>query len=614
MAKQEDPELRQLAERALRGNRWQEALGHYGKLLAKVEVFDVRRYDGWLEGALTAYQALGRTREAGYVLLGLRRYAEAQRCFPPAERPLEWALAAARLGHHAEAARVLAESGQPVLAAFELEDAGAFAAARLEWERVVRDERLAGQPYETALARLRLGRALLRSGDAAAGARELSAAQRLLEAVADEAETRGEVEHAIHCYVLLIHLGREAGSFENVAEGYVNAIRLLVRNDRYDFALAFQYYDDFLTFAVERKEWYAAATLAREAATFAVKRGVVYERHYLTRAAELWEATATHNEAAGGPVELSENALHSAIDVAVSLNDHALVSRLYGALAALPVTPKRRARYLELARRGTAGLKVPETRAPGFPRQLRKAYAYKDSSRDDLVDWALEGDATAVLGRILVGADRGRDGDEVHEVRTLWRSALLALLVASAPRFSSTDARAAAALARALGAVNCYPVHRPLEQLARHAAPEVRAAVMVAVKNILLEPIVRIVQRGLADPVPLVVDAAIRTLRELGWRGGFETFARVFREAKDDRARLAALDAMTKAESFEAGLFILDVVRQETGPLASAAAERLAAFPNDDLLPVVRQAAEVETGERRAALERVAAKLAGAGR
>jgi len=549
MAKQEDPELRQLAERALRGGRWQEALGHYGKLLAKVEVFDVRRYDGWLEGALTAYQALGRTREAGYVLLGLRRYAEAQRHFPTAERPLEWALAAARLGHHAEAARVLSEAGQPVLAAFELEDAGAYAAARLEWERVVRDERLAGQPYETALARLRLGRALLRSGDAPAGARELSAAQRLLEAVADEAETRGEVEHAIHCYVLLIHLGREAGSFENVAEGYVNAIRLLVRNDRYDFALAFQYYDDFLTFAVERKEWYAAATLAREIAAYAVKTGYVYERHYLARAAELWEATARHNEAAGGPVDLSENALHAAIDVAVSMNDHALVARLYEALAALPLGPKRRARYQRLAARGAGGLAAPQVKAPGFPEHLRSPNAYRDPSRDDLVEWALENEPVAVLARLLVGADAAR-GEASFDERTVWRYALRGLLVANAPGFSPDDVRATAELARALGHVGVFQALGPLERLAGHAAPEVRAAVMASVRNTFYRRSLLIVQRGLADPSSLVSEEALRSLRWLGFRNGLDQLVRVYREAKEERVRLAVIDAMVRAEAF----------------------------------------------------------------
>ena len=99
------------------------------------------------------------------MLLGLRRYAEAQRHFPAAERPLEWALCAAKLGHHGDAARVLSESGRPVLAALELEAAGASAAARLEWERVLADPRLGGRPYETALGHFNLGEALLRIGD-----------------------------------------------------------------------------------------------------------------------------------------------------------------------------------------------------------------------------------------------------------------------------------------------------------------------------------------------------------------------------------------------------------------------------------------------------------------
>jgi hypothetical protein len=611
MATAEEVDLRQRAERAARGARWRESLALYGKLLEKVEVYDSRRYDGWLEGELAAYEALGRTREAGYVLLGLRRFAEAQRHFPPAERPLEWALAASRLGHHAEAARVLSEAGQPVLAAFELEAAGAFAAARLEWERVVRDARLVGLPYETALARLRLARALLRTNDGPAAARELATTQRLLEAVADEAETRGEILRAVECYVLLIHLGRETGSFENVAEGYLNSIRILVRDDRKP--LAFQYYDDFLSFAVERKEWYAAATLAREIAAYAVKTGYVYERHYLARAAELWEATAAHNEAAGGPVDLSENALHAAIDVAVSMNDHALVARLYEALAALPLAPKRRARYQRLAARGAGGLAAPQVKAPGFPEHLRSPNAYRDPSRDDLVEWALENEPVAVLARLLVGADAAR-GEASFDERTVWRYALRGLLVANAPGFSLDDVRATAELARALGNVGVFQALGPLERLAGHAAPEVRAAVMASVRNTFYRRSLLIVQRGLADPSSLVSEEALRSLRWLGFRNGLDQLVRVYREAKEERVRLAVIDAMVRAEAFEAGLFLLDIVRQETGALAAAAAERLAEFPGDDILPVVRQALEVETGDRRAALEGIVAKLAGPGR
>src|SRR5262249_56207564 len=113
MATPDDVDLRQRAERAVRGGRAREALSLYNTLLAKVDVYSAGRYDGWLEGVLGAYEQLGRPREAGFVLLGLRRFAEAQRHFPVAERPLEWALAASRLGRHGEPARALSHARPP---------------------------------------------------------------------------------------------------------------------------------------------------------------------------------------------------------------------------------------------------------------------------------------------------------------------------------------------------------------------------------------------------------------------------------------------------------------------------------------------------------------------
>ena len=222
---------RERADRALRAGRPREALSHYWQLLESVKATRAH-YESWMDGAVGAYLALNRTREAGYMLLGLRRYAEAQRHFPAAERPLEWALCAAKLGHHGDAARVLSESGRPVLAALELEAAGASAAARLEWERVLVDPRLVGRPYETALGHFNLGEALLRIGDRQGGARAFSEAQRLLETAADDFETRGEPVRAFDCYSVLLRLGKATDSFENVSEGYLNAIRVLAAEDQ----------------------------------------------------------------------------------------------------------------------------------------------------------------------------------------------------------------------------------------------------------------------------------------------------------------------------------------------------------------------------------------------
>jgi hypothetical protein len=604
MAPPDDVDVRQRADRALRAGHAREALALFGGLLAKVEVYNAGRYDGWLEGALAAYEQLGRTREAGFVLLALRRFAEAQQHFPVTERPLEWALAASRLGRHGEAARVLSEAGHPALAAVELETAGAPAAARLEWERVVRDPRLAGLPYETALARFSLGQALLRTNDRAAGERELTATQRLLESVADDFETRGEAQRALDCYRLLLRLGKDTGSFENAAEGYLNSIRILVREDQRFYAL--QYYEDFLAYAVERREWYAAATLAREAATYSLKVGLIFDRHYLGRAAELWEATATHNEAAGGPTDLSENALHAAIDAASTLGDHALVARLYGALAALPLAAKRRARYRRLAGRVGGGLAPALVPAAGFPEYLRRSGAYQDVSRQDLIEWELDGEPTAVLARLVV--------DLSFTDRKYARLALRAVLVASAPTFSLEDAPATAELALALGRTQVYEVLRPLERLYEHAAPEVRAAVMGGVGRVYNARSFNVVRRGLADPSPLVADEALRTLRRLGFRDGFDSLSRIFRETTDERVRAAALETIADIGTVEAGLFLLDLVRHDGGALRAAAEARLAAFPGDELAPLVRQALEIETGEPRAAFERILGAVTGPGR
>jgi len=295
------------------------------------------------------------------------------------------------------------------------------------------------------------------------------------------------------------------------------------------------------------------------------------------------------------------------------MDDHALVARLYGALAALPLAPGRRARYQRLAARGAGVLAAPRPRAPGFPDHLRSENAYHDPSQEDLVEWALDGDPTAVLARFMVGADRENAGASSDE-RKAWRLALRALLIATAPAFSLDDTRAAAEFALALGKVPVYQVLRPLEILAAHAAPEVRAAVMASARTSFLARSIALVQRGLADPSPVVSEEALRSLRWLGFRDGFDPLARVFREATEDRVRLAAIEAMWKVGTFEAGVFLLDIVRQESGLLAAAAAERLADFQGDDLLPLVRQALEVETGDRRAALERIVAKLAGPGR
>src|SRR3954454_9385533 len=72
-------DVKDRADRALRGGNPGEALPLYTSLLRQVTVLEAGLYESWLDGAAAAYRALGRMREAGYALVALRRYAEAER-------------------------------------------------------------------------------------------------------------------------------------------------------------------------------------------------------------------------------------------------------------------------------------------------------------------------------------------------------------------------------------------------------------------------------------------------------------------------------------------------------------------------------------------------------
>ncbi|HEX3903911.1 MAG TPA: HEAT repeat domain-containing protein [Polyangia bacterium] len=595
MRNTEEIHTRERADRALREGRSREALGHYWQLLGSVKAERVH-YERWLDGAVGAYLALNRTREAGYILLSLRRYSEAQRHFPAAERPLEWALCAAKLGHHSEAARVLSESGHRVLAAIELESAGAMAAARLEWERVLRDPRLGGRPYETALVHFNLGEALLQIGDRPGAMRAFVDAQRLLETAADGYETRGERQRAIECYGVLLRIGKDTASFENVAEGYLNAIRVLATDNH---SLLMQYYDDFLAYAVDRGEWHAAATVAREAADSSLRTGKKYAPFYLERAVEAWTRAARENQANDGPVDLSANALHAAIDASTALGDLEACGRLYAEMAELPVGEKRRLRYRTLAQRYAAMPAEPRQPTVGLPEYLRRAdsSAYPDVWRQDLVEWELGGDPSAVLVRYVANNP---------PTNQYLRQGLRALLICNDPGFSREKVQEVALLISALGGVRHYDVLSPLERLFDHPAPEVRGAVMGAVTLVYTTRIFGLIRRGLADPAPSVANEALSALRNVKFVDALDPAMRIFRESVDERVRLAVLEGIGRIGTPEAALGLIEAVRQETGAVRAAAETQLARLKGDDeIAALIRQARDAEIGDRREILDRV---------
>ena len=238
---------------------------------------------------------------------------------------------------------------------------------------------------------------------------------------------------------MLLQLGKDMGSFETVAEGYLNMIRNIIDTDD---RRAVEYYDDFIAYAVESKEWYAAAMAAREVAEYSLRLGLAWDRHYLERAAELWIETAHANQAANGPVDLSANAFQSAIDAATALG---IWRWRAGSTASWRScrSPRRGGGATGCSRAATNRSCRRRLPAPAFPSVMRRSESYKEIWRDDLIEWELDGDPVTVMARLI--AD---DAD-----RTIYtRPALRALLKFADPSFSPTNLPALAEAAEAVGA------------------------------------------------------------------------------------------------------------------------------------------------------------------
>ncbi len=597
MPSREEVDTKDRADRALRAGRPREALPLYKSLLTKVSHFEPGLYDGWVEGASAAYRNLGQRREAAYTLMALQRYAEAERLLDPVRRPVEWALCVSRQGRGATAADHLAAQGFPVLAAHERERSGDLPGARALWEKLLTTSRLRARPYETALVRVTLARIARAQLDHEGADDHAVEALRLLEGLADGFETSGLRERAFDCHTLILRLGKESGSFENICEGYANAIRLLAIGASLHEPL--QYGDDFIALACERGEWSAAATAAMEAAEHSRRMGLAFERHYLARAVTLWTESARHALSSGLAVEVAENGLSAALDAAASLGDLPLLGRTYQLLSELPLPDARRARYRDLASRYQHAGESPAP-GPGLPEHLLAPNPYPDIGIQDLIEWELDGDPLATLAMVLV---------ERRDSVRYKRLALRAMLAAPGEVNPFEDPAAASELALALGSVQIYEVLRPLERLYAGAPPSVRSAVMTGVGQVLNKRSFLLLRLGLADDDEAVREEARRALRGLHFAEGLDSLVRIYREHKDQVVRETVVAAASRIGTLEAGLFLLDVIRDDNDHLRALAADRLGGFPAADLLPHVRGQLDLAVGPARQFLRHVARAL-----
>ncbi len=503
-----------------------------------------RDYDEVLRTLVDALMQLGKLRAAGTVLLYLR---DATRMGPlVASEPRDVARAALVERKHALAAQHYRTARWPAHAAIQYEAAQQYPEARALWEEVAADPRLREDPYTAALVSFNLGRVLGKLNDSAGAHRCRVRATRLLEEAADMLEARGLRERAFDCFQVLLTLGAETGSFENLAEGYLNCIRIL-REDHLKY-YALQYYEDFIGRAERAGEHHAVATILHEASDYARGVGLGFHVALRVREAEAWRKAANHTLAAGGSVQMAENALLAAVGAYSAVGLHGQAVAVFRALAELPGSEEKRARrYRRLAEQyGTA--QDQPTRAQPLPDYLRQPVAYPDIWNDDVIEWEEQGDPVEACGEILL------DATLPDFVRRKALVARLVALTAREPNHPTTLAQ----LAEALGEVQLYAVLAPLERLFERGRSEVRVACLRAARQLFFKRTFTVIMKGVRDTNdPAVVSAAVDAVSALHFPHAFDPLSRLHREADTPRVRAAALGSIGRISSREAVEYLM---------------------------------------------------------
>lgn len=574
----------------LERGRFQEAIPLFRELCAETHTIEPE-YDSWLRGLAESLSRIGRPLEAAYAFLYLQHFDDAVVLLDQ-RQGLHRARVLEQQERYRAAAELYQRSGQLVLAAIAYEKAGdsergsspersaeAHTQARACWDRLRKDPRLRERLYEQALVYFNLGTSFLKLGDEAGNA-HLVTAQRLLEEAADTFETQGLRERAFDCYQILLELGRRSGAFENLAEGFINCVRILKEDNLKYYAL--QYYEDFLREANERREYQAAASLYREAAEYCRRTGMIYDGYYLKSAAETWLRAAEKTAQDGSAAEMAENCFLAAVECYNAIGDYSAVGDAYRRLSQLDLADRKRERYKRITRRYSGAARQGPALEP-FPEYLRQPHAYPEIWYMDLVEWEHEGDPGAVCAAVI-GDTRYPD-----VVRRRALNIMLFWLEGGA-----SDAAGLARVAEGLGDMQIYPVLAPLEKLFENPDVRVQRGVMRAARYLFFKRTFTVLHRGLAADDRGVRTAAIEALGRLHFNHAFDPLVRIFRESRDIEVRTTALESLGRIPTLEAGDFLVEVLRHEQDPLRGTAKRLLTAFDNREFFPILRQQFELE--------------------
>ncbi len=506
-------------------------------------------------------------------------------CMPllPHVPPVDRARTLAAMGNLQDAAREMETAGLLAAAAIYREQAEDWRGARALWSRLAQavltaSEKVARSSvtgandvdtYSAALVQCNLARCAERCGDAQQAHDAIVLAVRLLEEAADHFEAVGLRERAFDCFQVLIQLGREHRTFEDLVEGFVNCIRILREDHLKTFAL--QFLDDAIGLAKEAGELSAAATLALEAAQYARTTGHTADASlYTGMQAELWRDAARQHLARGDSPEIAENALLAAVVAFGEVGQFARVGALYGELMALDLPEARKAHYARAARRYE---NVRDDVAPGPARALRSRHdaGAPEVWHVDLLEWEQAGSAVECCGEVLLGK-----AWPTLTKRKAMLGRLTAFYVEGVPDDGTPEhVGAEVRLADQLAQMQLYVVLSPLERLWKSRHRAVRQGVLSALQRLFFKRTFVTLRTALSDPDAGLADHAATALEALHFPEAFDPLSRVVREATSPRARASAIAALAQIDTNEAAEFLLGVLAHGSPPDCIAATRAL---------------------------------------
>lgn len=505
----------------------------YLKLNRPLSAARVHEYLLNVEPALALYAEHGTPRDLGRVLRIGKRYKDASARYREA-------------GMFGHAART-AEDGGDSQQAFAL------------YEQLLRNKEATGEPYLAGLAALNAGRMAQKLGLTDRMHAFVSTSIRLLEEEGDRRELVGERDGAFRCYTAMVQLGRIEKSYEPLAEGYLNCIRLLKnKGDRF---FTMQQYYDFIAVSDEMQEYHSVAELLREAGDYAKRVGFIYADHFLVEGGGAWLRVAKTSLEKSQPPEMVENALLAAVGCFNRLKDDGNVAACYAQLAELDLSDKKKSRYVELAAdlKAIADKGAARDAPPVFPDYFRRRATAAEVWITDVLEAEAGNDIPDAIGR-LVG-----DHKNVWEVQR--RKSLLIALGFDDHTAAGGNAHAIPpALVERLGELGHAAAVRPLLAMFEKGDEATKVLVVERGSALKQKEAFALIDRGLATP-GAVRQASVTALRRMTSLQHLDNLVRVFSSDDAAEVRDACLRSMATIGTDEACEFLLDVMRSNAGGL-----------------------------------------------